>query len=201
MLAKKTNENLSSAIAGVETTAEKDRATAQMFASYITGGKCETLDSWPKDKSSLKRTIVYLVTSVKNNKRINTDYYDSTPDEETVTWTGATKPEDAGLKVSTAGFMLEAINGQTRASLNANKISFQTSSFKVCDEGDSGNVIFEAGGVKNEDETYSHYVSLAGWSVTPTSITKNTLGSTNGFHMYSSGYTTTNASSTNKYFG
>lgn len=201
MLAKKTNENLSSAIAGVETTAENDRATAQMFASYITGGKCETLDSWPEDKTSLKRTIVYLVTSVNNNKRINTYYYDSTPDEETVTWTGATKPEDAGLNVSTAGFMLEAINGQTRASLNANKISFQTSSFKVCDEGDSGNVIFEAGGVKNKDETYSHYVSLAGWSVTPTSITKETLGSTNGFHMYSSGYTTTDASSNNKYFG
>jgi hypothetical protein len=41
---------------------------------------------------------------------------------------------------------------------------------------------------------------LAGWTIDSNSITKGTFG-TDGFHMYSNGHTTDDASEENRYFG
>jgi hypothetical protein len=42
---------------------------------------------------------------------------------------------------------------------------------------------------------------MAGWNVDNNSIKKGDFGASGGFHMYSNGYTTTDASTEIKYFG
>lgn len=159
LLVQNSKSALDRTIAGVTASATADRAAAEMLASYITGGKYQALDEnvvWSEEGKS--RDTVYLAktttTSGGTVTTISTYYYYNTSEQR---WIGTTDPNDAGLQITTAGLLVEAINNKSSASLKADMIGFDTSAFTVKNGND---ILMQAGKVGD-----SVVVNLAGWSV------------------------------------